>query len=751
MKHPSLLAFALFFPLALPRPAAQQAADLMPVGSGASGISESEGRLWAVGPRYHAELGADGIVFTPALGRAAARTETWSAQPLSIGREQGPALALGAAEARLEGARAVLEHGGGVQALYDARADGLEQSFAIASRPAGAGDLVVAQRIATNWPLASVDAATGIEWSQPGQGGVHVGGVTAIDARGASVAGSLAFRDGLLEYRVPAQFVDAAAFPLLVDPLIGTQFGIGSDAGNSLDDHSPAAAYDVSTATYFVAWTRIYSTSSAHILGQRVDGVGAWIGAPILITTEGLADPEAGPAVGNCNAQNRFVVVHEHYVEVSPKNYVNGLEARSVASSNGALGPVLQLTGDSFEHPALASQILAGDSRLVLAYEALPFSSINRVEVRTLTVSATGALSSSAPVTAYSVASDAQTIRHVSISRSGGPLNRYLIAFETGFELVGDAYVRARAFDIGLAGLSSTFLVSETGQYAHRPSVDGDGTEFLVAWHTFKSGGISYVIRGRKLSVGGGVVLEPERLIGDDPNHSEFGVSVGFTGETYLAAWKRAGSFGTDPDSVALAALNRVTLEPCGSPAVLSSSTLDLSAPNVAARYAGGSGSDNALVAFTRVTPATGNGDIYGQLFETENGTEAQLGGGCGLLSGTARVGCAVSVADSTTLSLRGGIAGIPAFLFLSLNPLGWSEGGCTLHADPFSGFLIAAGNTTAAGEKDYALPLIPSPTLIGLQFHSQWGTYLGALGAFSFGGVPTGLNLSSAVRATFQ
>jgi len=46
---------------------------------------------------------------------------------------------------------------------------------------------------------------------------------------------------------------------------------------------------------------------------------------------------------------------------------------------------------------------------------------------------------------------------------------------------------------------------------------------------------------------------------------------------------------------------------------------------------------------------------------------------------------------------------------------------------------------------------LTPSPSLVGLQFHLQWGTYLGALGAFSFGGAPTGLNLSSAVRATFQ
>jgi len=746
MKHPSLLAFALFLPLSLPRPAAQQAADLLPSGTGASGLSESEGRLWAVGPRYHAELGTGGIVYTPALGRAAARTETWSAQPLSIGREQGPALALGAAVARLDGARAVLEHGGGVQALYEAHSGGLEQSFAIASRPVGAGDLVVAQRIATNWPLAFVDAATGIEWSEPGLGGVHVGGVTAIDARGASIAGSLAFRDGLLEYRVPAEFVDAAAFPLLVDPLIGTVFTVAADLGNALDDHSPAAAYDLSNAMYLVAWTRIYSASSAYILGQRIDGLGGLVGAPMLITTNGKADPENGPTVANCNAQNMFVVGHENFVEVLPGLHKDGLEFRTVAASSGALGPVLELTGDRLEHPAIASQSIAGDSRVVLAYEFLPFStSLNRVEVRTLTVSAAGALTLGAPVVAYTVFSEFQTIRHVAISRSGGTLNRYVVAFETGFETSADGIVRARAFDINLMGLSSTLLLSEDSSYSYRPSVDGDGNEFLVAWHAQKAGLFpTYLIRGRKLSIGGGAVLEPVRLISDSESASELNVSVGFTGETYLAAWKRA-------NDVAISALNRVTIEPCGPPTVLSDSQRDFEVPAIAARYAGGSGSDNALVVFEGVTPATSMGDIYGQLFETENGSETQLGGGCGLISGTARVGCAVSNANSIALSLRGAIGGVPTFLFLSLNPLGYSEGGCTLYADPFSGFLLTPGNTTALGEKDYALALTPSPSLVGLQFHLQWGTYLGALGAFSFGGAPTGLNLSSAVRATFQ
>jgi hypothetical protein len=244
-------------------------------------------------------------------------------------------------------------------------------------------------------------------------------------------------------------------------------------------------------------------------------------------------------------------------------------------------------------------------------------------------------------------------------------------------------------------------------------------------------------------------VLEPERLISDEGSASELGVSVGFTGETYLAAWEQALSI--DTDDVAISALNRVTLEPCGPPTVLTNSQRDLQAPAVATRYAGGSGSDHALVAYEGIMPATGKADIYGQLFETENGSETQLGGGCGLLSGTARVGCAVSNANSISLSLRGTLAGVPTFLFLSSNQLGYSEGGCTLFADPFGGFLIAPGSTSAQGEKDYALQLLPSPTLVGLQFHVQWGTYLGALGAFTFGGTPTGLNLSTAVRATFQ
>ena len=66
---------------------------------------------------------------------------------------------------------------------------------------------------------------------------------------------------GQLEYRLPAEFVDAAQLPLVVDPLITPLVVIDNTAN---DDRDPDVTYVGSGFTkHLLVWRRIFSAARA--------------------------------------------------------------------------------------------------------------------------------------------------------------------------------------------------------------------------------------------------------------------------------------------------------------------------------------------------------------------------------------------------------------------------------------------------------------------------------------------------------
>lgn len=89
--------------------------------------------------------------------------------------------------------------------------------------PAGSGDLIVRGRIRTELQAQpAADGQDGMAFVDAGLGGVNVGQVIGVDARGSRCPGTMRFCDGELEFVLPAAFVDRAVLPLTVDPLAGT-------------------------------------------------------------------------------------------------------------------------------------------------------------------------------------------------------------------------------------------------------------------------------------------------------------------------------------------------------------------------------------------------------------------------------------------------------------------------------------------------------------------------------------------------
>jgi hypothetical protein len=179
------------------------------------------GEHWAAGPDYKVRV-ADGVTFFPRLGDAYADNQPlqWRTVAVQFGeRTVTPALTAGAV--RSAGQRIELERDGFIEA-YEARTDGVEQTFLV-QRPAQLdGDLQVVGQISGS--LHTEDRApahSAIEFAAAdGRTLVTYGAATAIDAAGRRLPMTTCFAAGKVTLTVTAQWLADATWPVLIDPLL---------------------------------------------------------------------------------------------------------------------------------------------------------------------------------------------------------------------------------------------------------------------------------------------------------------------------------------------------------------------------------------------------------------------------------------------------------------------------------------------------------------------------------------------------
>jgi len=243
--------------------------------------------------------------FTPLFGRSVPVDQPVAFELLSIERGGEMVYRPEAPVAPGHGEnRATFDHGGGISERYELRTEGVEQSFVFSEPLAGTGDLVVRGRLTS--PLvrpADGDHSAGLTLECPGVGWVRWGGVTGIDAEGRRAPGSLRLAGEVLELRLPADFVDGARYPLVLDPLVAGGFS-GSDPMGVVTD--PDVAYDQTFACYLVVWTVPQSASTALVRAQRVSFAGNLLGG--MLTLAATLDNERA-RVADVNKNNRFLVV----------------------------------------------------------------------------------------------------------------------------------------------------------------------------------------------------------------------------------------------------------------------------------------------------------------------------------------------------------------------------------------------------------------------------------------------------------
>jgi hypothetical protein len=194
---------------------------------------------------------------------------------------------------------------GNVSERYDVRADGVEQSFVIAHRPASPGAIEVRARIETELVAAPASGHVAIDFCDAeGNPLVRYGEAFAIDAAGRKVAVTSTFDGGRIVLTVPAAFAESAIYPLTIDPLT-TALQVTTGSG-VVEDVAVGSCPNATSRNTLVALTRYSSVSDLDLF--VVSCSDDWTMSLVVYSDIDAQWSSANPSVGACEGASRWVV-----------------------------------------------------------------------------------------------------------------------------------------------------------------------------------------------------------------------------------------------------------------------------------------------------------------------------------------------------------------------------------------------------------------------------------------------------------
>lgn len=702
-------------------------------------VSARGPEVLAVGRRWRAAFGRGDVEFRPALGRHAPR-----ALPLRLalaGIRRGATAVPAALETdarRVDEERRTVtfvRQGGAVLERYEARPDGCELTFTFAAPPPGEGDLVVELAVETDLPAAEA-AGPGLRWHEPGLGGVTLGAVTGVDAAGAEVAGTVRRTDRGVELALPGRFVDDAAYPLVLDPLIGPAI----DSLPGFDNDFPDVAHEPSSDSFCVVWTLFSGGGQSDVVGavyRRSDLGRAYAFA---VNQNGA---EYDPRVAAIGGMGVYVLAWSN---------VTG-PASGVLLTCMALEPLGGLGSPLY---AIAGPGNVSDARL--SGEATPFDddcpvvwddAALGVCGSTITVFHDLTLGIPAPV----VIGGGADAHEVAISKQGGGQGLHLVTWvDRPPGLPG--WVRAQVVDHDMTLIGTGAWIQDAPLDAARPAVDGDGSLFLFAWQQQERAVPAATdVHGRMVTLGpGGITsLGPVLDLAVYPTFLDGAPDVGLLGDKFGLVYQSGIAGSPWVDDVFFRTVER-SGAPCGDELQvdLTAGHAFEHAPRIVGRRDGdhAAQADDGLVVFADQGGTTADSDVGLQRVESmgAGGAVVDAGGGCG---GAAVAGlCAVHGPcalgnDDFEIELFGAATLAVPFLGIGFPGPVLTCGVCAL-TDPWV-FQFAPN---VAGTARATLPLPCEPKFLGVTVEMQWVTF-----QVAYVGCPQapGLAASNRVHATLD
>jgi hypothetical protein len=318
----------------------------------------SRGHYLVEDPAYRVDFTPEGILYYP-------KEEGGSPDPKEIfirmesilsDSEESP-IHLSGSTAKVVENKVVYQRTPAVQEIYEARKEGVEQSWII-QHPLfrSTGDLTILGEVETSLsPIPS--ASGGIDFvDQDGRYVTTYGQVTVIDDEGKRINIRPELKNSVLTITIPAHWLSDAVYPLIVDPLIGSNLQVDALAGT---DSYPAIAFD--GTNYLIVWQSgtpdASGTGTTAIRAARVSGAGALLDATPLTVGDTTGQDDEFPSVAYDSANSRYIIVWMTW---------NGTTSADVfmntVTTAGAVGT--------------AANILAGGSR-IFAYPSVACCDVN--------------------------------------------------------------------------------------------------------------------------------------------------------------------------------------------------------------------------------------------------------------------------------------------------------------------------------------------------------------------------------------
>ncbi len=287
-----------------------------------------DGALWARGTSYKARFDGRGATYIPFFGAEAPRNYPLAFEVRSVNLDGAPLAAWTQERTLREGNVVRIDHGSFVEE-YELAPSSLEQRFVFASLPTR-GELTLTIGIDTE--LDRQDLGRTLRFANE-LGHVDYSEAFAIDARGARIELDSSLVDGAIELRVPADFVELAVFPLVVDPFV-TAFTV---AGGTRHELLPDVSYDATTDRWCVAYVDIWSAIDYDVYVRLVTGSGTLLSTLTIDFTSNLWTT---PAIANSNYADTFLLA----AAVVPASGVADIRGRFVMPATATVGAVIQIS-----------------------------------------------------------------------------------------------------------------------------------------------------------------------------------------------------------------------------------------------------------------------------------------------------------------------------------------------------------------------------------------------------------------------
>ncbi|WP_284721215.1 hypothetical protein [Polyangium sorediatum] len=461
-------------------------------------------------------------------------------------------------------ARVAITHGDVVEHLENTE-QGVEQSFSFATKPEGRGDLEV--RIAVSGETFAKETKTGLHFVDPATGlGVRYGVATWIDARGLKTSVPVDFEAGHIVLRVPERALDEGAFPAVLDPVIGPEFGIDQEIQGGAPGTQTEAVVAYGAGKFLVVW-RDGRTGTDDLYGVRVSSAGTILDTSGILIS-GAAGVQQKPDVA-FDGTNWMVTWTDARQDSS-----NDIYAARVSDSGAVLDPngipIAATTMMGAEGPAA---VTFGGTNYLVAYRR-GYGLYGRL------VAPSGAMNPE-----FTIAPPSVYLNDISVAFNG---SNYLVVFDNVSSSTDVVHGRRITPSGVVLDASNLTLCS----YCNTSDLDvaSDGTNWFAVWRD--SG-----IYGQRITNAGAML---DSSSGKYLAENGSGLSVVFTGNGYgVFAETSSEIYGLLVDSLGNVTTPKTAL--IGEPG---SSTL------AAAAYDG----TNFFLAFrdTRLTSSYNPADVFG-------------------------------------------------------------------------------------------------------------------------------------------